>query len=156
MDELRQDREVVLEAVQRDGEALAHAADELRQDREVVLEAVRQDARALRYAAAGLRSDAELQPGRARSNAIATRGTQAPVVAVTRLSRGSKTNIEIYAVLGLSGDTVWTAVLPEDATLCDLAGRVASAHGYSRVHLSLPRALAVSPLDASARVSDFV
>ena len=41
------DRELVLEAVRQDGDALAHAVAELRADRELVLEAVRQTVHAL-------------------------------------------------------------------------------------------------------------
>ena len=53
--ELRADREMVLEAVKRNGHALEDAAEELRADREVVLEAVKQDRWAIVHAAEELR-----------------------------------------------------------------------------------------------------
>ena len=53
--ELRADREIVLEAVKRNGHALEFAAEELRADPEVVLEAVKQDRGAIVYAAEELR-----------------------------------------------------------------------------------------------------
>jgi len=59
-EELRDRREVVLAAVQRDGRALRHASEKLRADRAVVLAAVRQSPEALRFAAEELRSDAVL------------------------------------------------------------------------------------------------
>ena len=48
--ELRGDRDVVLAAVQQDGDALEYASAELQADREVVLAAVQQDGYALEYA----------------------------------------------------------------------------------------------------------
>ena len=47
--ELRNDKEVVLTAVQQCGWALAFASDELRSDREVILAAVQKDKLALRF-----------------------------------------------------------------------------------------------------------
>ena len=54
-EKLRHDRELVLEAVNRDGTELELAAEELRTDREVVRAAVKQNALALQYAAPHLR-----------------------------------------------------------------------------------------------------
>mmetsp|Transcript_72325 Transcript_72325/g.233750 ORF Transcript_72325/g.233750 Transcript_72325/m.233750 type:complete len:101 (+) Transcript_72325:352-654(+) len=47
----RKDRELILEAVKQDWEALSFAADELRGDHDVVLAAAMQDVRALQLAA---------------------------------------------------------------------------------------------------------
>jgi hypothetical protein len=46
---LKGDREIVLEAVQKCGWAMAYAAEHQRGDREIVLEAVRQDGRSLEW-----------------------------------------------------------------------------------------------------------
>lgn len=56
-EELKADKELVLEAVGRAGMALAFAAPELRNDREVVLRAVAQNRSALLYASPELRRD---------------------------------------------------------------------------------------------------
>jgi hypothetical protein len=55
--ELRADRDVVLAAVRRCGDALRHASDRLRADREVVTAAVTQWGGALLHAAAELQGD---------------------------------------------------------------------------------------------------
>ena len=55
-EELRGDRDVVLEAVKQDGRALS-ASKELRNDREIVLAAMEQNWQALRYASGALLSD---------------------------------------------------------------------------------------------------
>jgi len=55
--ELRNDKEVVLEAVKTNWPALEFASDELRADRDVVLAAVKQDGRALEYASDELKSE---------------------------------------------------------------------------------------------------
>ena len=57
--ELRNDKEVVLEAVKRYGSDLENASDTLKNDKEVVLEAVKQNGFAFKYATAELRSDDE-------------------------------------------------------------------------------------------------
>lgn len=59
-EELRKDREVVLEAVRYDGEALLNVSNFYGGDREVVLEAVRNNGEALNYASEELRRDKEL------------------------------------------------------------------------------------------------
>ncbi len=58
--ELRNDKEVVLEAVKQYGWALSYASKELRNDKEVVLEAVKKDGRALEYASKELQNDKEV------------------------------------------------------------------------------------------------
>jgi len=59
-EELKKDREVVLAAVQQEGDALFYAAEELKKDLELVLAAVQQDGSALKYAAEGLKKDREV------------------------------------------------------------------------------------------------
>jgi len=54
---VRQDRGLVLAAVQSQGMALEYAAPQLRNDRPIVLAAVRQDARALQHASDELKAD---------------------------------------------------------------------------------------------------
>lgn len=56
----RGDRELVLAAISRDGNALYSASEELRSDREVVLAAVRREPLALRFAEAELQDDREV------------------------------------------------------------------------------------------------
>eukprot|EP00971_Amphidinium_carterae_P110818 2195207-Amphidinium_carterae.1 len=56
-EELRGDRAVVLKAVEHDGRALLYAAEELQRDRAIVLAAVEQDWRALEFAAEELLGD---------------------------------------------------------------------------------------------------
>jgi len=53
----RADRDIVLTAVRRSGEALEHAEEELRADSEVVMAAVQQSGRALHFAAETLQAD---------------------------------------------------------------------------------------------------
>lgn len=53
----RDDREVVLAAVNANGENLEHASQRLRDDREVVYAAIRQNGRSLRFASDALRDD---------------------------------------------------------------------------------------------------
>ena len=69
---LRGDKEIVIEAVKRDGWALEFASKELRNDKEVVIEAVKEDGRALQFASEGLRSDLDivLEAVRNREGAI--------------------------------------------------------------------------------------
>lgn len=57
MPEKLRTRDVMLEAVKRNGLALRLASEELRQDRQIVLEAVKRDGRAWQYASAELRED---------------------------------------------------------------------------------------------------
>ena len=56
-EELRADREVVLEAVRLDGDCLQYASKELRDDREVVLAAVESKGSALQYASKNIQND---------------------------------------------------------------------------------------------------
>ena len=58
--EFRADREIVLAAVKKDGQALRYAADELKADREIVLAAVKKYGRALNYASDELKKDKEI------------------------------------------------------------------------------------------------
>lgn len=58
--ELKADREVVLEAVRTDGRSLRSASKELRANREVVLEAVQHYGWSIEYASDELRADKEL------------------------------------------------------------------------------------------------
>jgi len=57
---LRQDREIVIEAVRQHGDALLFAEVALKQDRQVVIEAVRQHGESLRFADEALRRDREV------------------------------------------------------------------------------------------------
>ena len=59
-EKLKADREVVLEAVKNNGNALAYAAEDLRCDREIVMEAVTNFGDALNYASEIIQDDAEL------------------------------------------------------------------------------------------------
>ena len=56
-DELKNDREFILEAVAKSGYALKYASDEFRADREVVMTAAAQDRDELQYASDELRYD---------------------------------------------------------------------------------------------------
>ena len=58
--ELKADRDIVMEAVKRNGQAPELASAELKADRGIVMEAVKQDGRALMYAAAELKADREI------------------------------------------------------------------------------------------------
>ena len=69
---LKADREIVLAAVQQNGEALEYAAEPLKADREIVLVAVQQNGdalygTALQYAAADLRADVQVVLAAVRS-----------------------------------------------------------------------------------------
>lgn len=58
--ELKDDRTIALAAVKQRGQSLQYASQALRCDREVVLAAVRQDGLSIKYASEGLRGDAEI------------------------------------------------------------------------------------------------
>ena len=53
-------REIWLEQVKQNGNALDYASSELKADREIVMEAVKQNGVALRYAAAALKADLDV------------------------------------------------------------------------------------------------
>ena len=59
-EQLRNDRETILEVVKRNGSALEYASEQLRNDREIVLEAVKNSRSALRYASRELQKDPEI------------------------------------------------------------------------------------------------
>ena len=59
-EELKNDREFMLQAVKQDGNALLYASKELKNDREIVMEAVKQDGTALQYASAELKGNREI------------------------------------------------------------------------------------------------
>ncbi len=58
--ELKNDKDIVLEAVKQNGRALVFASDDLKINREVFLEAVKQDGRALQFASDVLKADREV------------------------------------------------------------------------------------------------
>eukprot|EP00546_Thalassionema_frauenfeldii_P013586 CAMPEP_0178916832 /NCGR_PEP_ID=MMETSP0786-20121207/12887_1 /TAXON_ID=186022 /ORGANISM="Thalassionema frauenfeldii, Strain CCMP 1798" /LENGTH=393 /DNA_ID=CAMNT_0020590269 /DNA_START=232 /DNA_END=1413 /DNA_ORIENTATION=- len=58
--ELKNDKEVVLAAIQRTGEALEHASLELRNDKQVAIAAVENQPRAIEFASTKLKNDKEL------------------------------------------------------------------------------------------------
>ena len=55
--DLKQDRELVFEAVTQHGDALRYASDELRGDRGVVIAAIKQTCTALHHASAEMKAD---------------------------------------------------------------------------------------------------
>ena len=59
-EELRNDKEIVLKAVQNRGSALQYASDELKNDREIVLEAIKFDKEAIQYASEEMKNDPEI------------------------------------------------------------------------------------------------
>ena len=65
-EELKNDREFVLQAVKKDGTALQYASKELQNDREIVMQAVKQNGSALQFASEELQNDAELKALAAR------------------------------------------------------------------------------------------
>ena len=58
--DLKQDRELVFEAVTQHGDALRYASDELRGDRSVVIAAIKQTCTALHHASAEMKADPEV------------------------------------------------------------------------------------------------
>ena len=56
-EELKRDRDFVLEAVKQNCNAIKYASEELKNDREIVLEAVKQNSRVLKYISEKLRND---------------------------------------------------------------------------------------------------
>ena len=59
-EKIKNDKEVILEAVKKDGASIFYASQELRADREIVLEAVRTYSYALSYASQELQNDKEI------------------------------------------------------------------------------------------------
>mmetsp|Transcript_13785 Transcript_13785/g.26298 ORF Transcript_13785/g.26298 Transcript_13785/m.26298 type:complete len:299 (-) Transcript_13785:38-934(-) len=70
-DNLKQDREVVLEAVRVNGLALQYAANDVREDRAFMLEVVQIDGQALKYASERFRADREVVLAAVRQNGAA-------------------------------------------------------------------------------------
>ena len=70
---LRNDREVVLAAVKQNGYALRHASNDLRQDREIVLAAIEDTPEALRFASKELREDREIVMAAVKKDGFALR-----------------------------------------------------------------------------------
>jgi len=68
---LREDREVVLAAVKKNGRSLEYAEGGLRADREVVLAAVKQYGQALQFAEGGLEADREVVLAALQQNGLA-------------------------------------------------------------------------------------
>lgn len=60
-EKLRNDKDIVLEAVKQDGTVLQFASEKLCNDKDVVWEAVKQDASTLRFASEELRIDKDIQ-----------------------------------------------------------------------------------------------
>jgi hypothetical protein len=56
-DQLKNDKDVVLEAVKQNDYALYYASEQLKNDKDIVLEAVKQDGDAIRYASDELQND---------------------------------------------------------------------------------------------------
>jgi predicted RNA-binding protein (virulence factor B family) len=59
-EELKNDKEVVLEAVKQYGRSLLYASEELKNDKEFVLEVVKQNGDSLEYASEELKNDKEV------------------------------------------------------------------------------------------------
>jgi hypothetical protein len=90
------EREVVLEAVRADGEALQHASPELRNDLEVVLAAVIQSAVALQWASDELRGSSEVFTA-----AVTERAGDGPVGAYLRRAAAMEYTGADFAVVAL-------------------------------------------------------
>ncbi len=67
-DNLKNDKEFVLEAVKSNGYALEYASDNLKNDKDFVLEVVKQDVRALEYVPDNLKNDKEFVLEAVKSN----------------------------------------------------------------------------------------
>ncbi len=65
------DRDVILEAIKRDGKILKYAHEKFREDREIVLEAVKTDGSALKYVHEKFREDREVVLAAVKSEGIA-------------------------------------------------------------------------------------
>ena len=61
INELKNDKEVVLNAVQKNGAVLEYASDELKNDKEVVLQAIQIYACSLKYVSDELKNDKEVE-----------------------------------------------------------------------------------------------
>ena len=83
--ELRADRELVMVAISNDGWALQFASPELQKDREIVLEAIRQDGRALEYAGAEPQADRQIVLEAIRQNGYALRYARSSSERIARL-----------------------------------------------------------------------
>lgn len=70
-EELRKDKEFILEVVKQDGFVLEYASEELKNDKEIVLEAVKQNGNALGYACDRLKNDKEVMIEAVKQNGCA-------------------------------------------------------------------------------------
>lgn len=73
--EFQQDKEVVLHAVQKDGQSLQYASKKLQEDKEVVLNAVQRDGLSLQYASPELQADKEVVLHAVKENGFALQYT---------------------------------------------------------------------------------
>jgi len=154
---LLRDREVVLEALRHDGCLLRFADKVLRADREVVLQAVRQAGEALQFAEPSVRGDRRLAPEAVARNCIAVPGMRAPVVSLASAARKADDLIEVCFIFGIGGSEA-SLSLDASETLGGLAARVVEACNVAggHVHLIGQRNRTLSPMSVDAPLIDFL
>eukprot|EP00971_Amphidinium_carterae_P249991 4962537-Amphidinium_carterae.1 len=128
-----------MEAVREDGRALEYATEELRGDRDVVLQAVAQNGEALQFAPEQLRDDGEMLDaalGSANgdiSSILGSLGLDGHFTLKVSLISGTSRRFAVSR--GTSADAVKAAVLPH------LAGRMQHAFEPDVAQLTMPASL---------------
>jgi len=147
-EELRGDREIVLEAVRENGDALQFASEELKADREVVLEAVRRNDLALMHAPLEIRGESLLKSEHVADNPIAVEGSVAPTFSISELALRAG-GVEVVA--HTLGGNEHRTVLPRSASVGDVARWLRTQHGSTGlVYLNLSgQNTPVNPFDAN-------
>uniref|UniRef100_A0A7S2VLI5 DUF4116 domain-containing protein n=1 Tax=Zooxanthella nutricula TaxID=1333877 RepID=A0A7S2VLI5_9DINO len=148
----RDDPGFMLAAAREYGLAIADASERITRDRNLVFEAVRRDGEALEFAHKELQSDPELQPQRVAQNHVAGKGLEAPTFMVAAAARMPGGGLEI-TMARMSGETA-IFKFEDDDTFGNLASAVAT---HFKVEGGLVHLLAagevVPPLDISRPLS---
>jgi len=108
--ELRNNKEVVLEAVKQYGWALKYASDELRANKEVVIEAVKQDGYALRFASDELKANKEVVLGAVKQNRYALK------YASDELQADKEVVLELFNLYGFGVLSIISTALKKELT----------------------------------------
>merc|ERR1712060_287694 len=132
------------------GDALRYADEALKQDREIVLEAVRQSGDALQCADEALKQDPFLQPASVALNCIAGQGRLAPVANISALVARPDESLECLVSFGFGGSRC-SLVCEAGQTLGGLARAIVQKYSVEGglVHARFPGRERCSPLEAN-------
>jgi len=135
------------------------AMEDFQHDREVVLEAVRNDRDALKFASEDLKMDPVLQPGKVAGNCIAGLGALAPLLCLRSVTEDPAGGLEASVVLGLGAERDASMAVPSGGenppTVGDLASFAVQHFGVEgglvHVHVQGHGRMGVLDVDRSLR-----